>query len=77
MVSVDLWIGEKSGGAPLFQVFCCQKTVISKKVAESYQIIRQTTDLLGGSPVAESVVRAFIDNVQFNLASSIRGHYIV
>ena len=27
--------------------------------------------------MAEIVVRAFIDNVQFNLASSIRGHYIV
>ena len=27
--------------------------------------------------MAEHVVRAFIDNVQFNLASSIRGHYIV
>ena len=46
-------------------------------IAESEQHITQTTKLLGGGPVAEIVVRAFIDNVQFNLASSIRGHYIV
>ena len=45
-------------------------------IAESEQHITQTKKLLGGSPVAERVVRAFIDNVQFNLASSIRGHYI-